>query len=559
MENAKEIGKAFRLGLSFSLGQVFKRNNRIAEDASKWITVHPNGKEAKGRPALIDDRTGEVLGGMGGKFTGKHISAVPKRGKYEQHGAQAVINWSKQPKEPPQDKSKEYTAAEKYKKSASWVKKTQEKYTAEKFQEELDKLGVHKNYELSDPRLANLIQSNYEKRCYAGQKVDPNYGDDVYKTATDPNYRNKEAERIYQKDYSHLEKGEYRLTDEEIKDFKQAIEENNRLRALQTCLSDSVFYTDRSKLRESQFFQELEKEQKKMFNRVETMGYLSETRPETIRRRKEKQEKEKQKEIERQNKLNKYSTIGANLSTPQNQIRGSQDFGKIREQINNSSNSEETLSVLHSNGVIKTPIANVKLLSNDTAKEIAGAYLDVCEKFPFLDKNMVGGEVTRLRDHVYANCHLQDGSVNFSKNVYGDQQTFNASYKRDTEQKWHPAGTDEKGAAYAVTTHELGHALEGRIENFLRDKRLQFESKTSSRKVAVSKVIQKKVLKKLKLDSSRETLKDNLSEYAVTDSYEFFAESVCEYMISKNPRPIAKEVGSILEKIKKGDFSDLID
>ncbi|GAB1824725.1 hypothetical protein [Turicimonas sp. TL08] len=90
MENAKEIGRAFRLGLSFSIGQAFKRNNRIAEDASKWITVHPNGKEAKGRPALIDESTGNILGGMGGKFTGKHISKAKSDKKLNEEHEQRV-------------------------------------------------------------------------------------------------------------------------------------------------------------------------------------------------------------------------------------------------------------------------------------------------------------------------------------------------------------------------------------------------------------------------------------------------------------------------------------
>lgn len=41
---------------------------------------------------LIDSDTGEILGGAGGKFTGRHISAMPKGGKHEQPGAQMVIN-----------------------------------------------------------------------------------------------------------------------------------------------------------------------------------------------------------------------------------------------------------------------------------------------------------------------------------------------------------------------------------------------------------------------------------------------------------------------------------
>jgi len=39
--------------------------NIFAMDADKWITVHPNGSEGKGRPALIDGETGRVKGGRG--------------------------------------------------------------------------------------------------------------------------------------------------------------------------------------------------------------------------------------------------------------------------------------------------------------------------------------------------------------------------------------------------------------------------------------------------------------------------------------------------------------
>lgn len=59
----------------------------LAYDGAKWITVHPNGKgynnngdKIKGRPVLIDEESGEVLGGAGGKFNGKHISEMPQRG-----------------------------------------------------------------------------------------------------------------------------------------------------------------------------------------------------------------------------------------------------------------------------------------------------------------------------------------------------------------------------------------------------------------------------------------------------------------------------------------------
>jgi len=85
----KTLQQAFNAGVAFAIGR-----NRVlmAYDSPEWITVHPNGAEHKGRPALIDSATGEVLGGMGGKFTGRHISAVKQGGKFEQMGAQMNVN-----------------------------------------------------------------------------------------------------------------------------------------------------------------------------------------------------------------------------------------------------------------------------------------------------------------------------------------------------------------------------------------------------------------------------------------------------------------------------------
>ena len=78
---------AFMKGFLFALG---RQKKKLAQDDAKWITIHPNGQGHKGRPTLIDTASGEVLGGMGGKFTGRHISAVKKGG--EQAGAQMNVN-----------------------------------------------------------------------------------------------------------------------------------------------------------------------------------------------------------------------------------------------------------------------------------------------------------------------------------------------------------------------------------------------------------------------------------------------------------------------------------
>jgi len=72
-QTAYMLGKVFKLGMIYAKGKAHK-DHKLALDKAEWITVHPNGKENKGRPALIDSTTGQVLGGMGGKFNGKHIS-----------------------------------------------------------------------------------------------------------------------------------------------------------------------------------------------------------------------------------------------------------------------------------------------------------------------------------------------------------------------------------------------------------------------------------------------------------------------------------------------------
>ena len=74
-ERAEELGRAFALGYVYGQGVL------MAQDEAKWITVHPNGTGAnangdpiKGRPLLIDDETGSILGGMGGKGKGKKLT-----------------------------------------------------------------------------------------------------------------------------------------------------------------------------------------------------------------------------------------------------------------------------------------------------------------------------------------------------------------------------------------------------------------------------------------------------------------------------------------------------
>ena len=56
---------------------VFAQDKAPAKDG--WITVHPNGKENKGQHVEIDDETGGVKKGFGGKFKGQKISEIKSK------------------------------------------------------------------------------------------------------------------------------------------------------------------------------------------------------------------------------------------------------------------------------------------------------------------------------------------------------------------------------------------------------------------------------------------------------------------------------------------------
>ena len=69
-------------------GGVEPEGDPFAQDADKWITVHPNGKDTKGTPAVIGEN-GEVKGGMGGKFNGKDIRDAHGTKEFTSHETNA--------------------------------------------------------------------------------------------------------------------------------------------------------------------------------------------------------------------------------------------------------------------------------------------------------------------------------------------------------------------------------------------------------------------------------------------------------------------------------------
>ena len=67
---------AFDKGLRFGLD-----GEDIVVDAPRWITTHPNGKDAKGQHVQIETKTGEVLCGLGEENKGKTLAEISSKPK----------------------------------------------------------------------------------------------------------------------------------------------------------------------------------------------------------------------------------------------------------------------------------------------------------------------------------------------------------------------------------------------------------------------------------------------------------------------------------------------
>ena len=85
LDTAKRLGRAFKMGMAFAKGRNHVEAANMAMD--RWITIHPFGK---GRNAdfariFINDETGIIETGAGGKFNGKTLKQAFSREKEEEY------------------------------------------------------------------------------------------------------------------------------------------------------------------------------------------------------------------------------------------------------------------------------------------------------------------------------------------------------------------------------------------------------------------------------------------------------------------------------------------
>ena len=525
------------------------------KDGVKWITVKPNGPENKGTPVKLDDRTGEVLAGMGGKFNGRHISAAPRGGRQEQPGAQAVIEWSKAPKAP---QKPQYTGSDKYTKTANLVKSTQKEFTPDSVGKAIKDLNYPYTIDLDNKdQILKELDKEYDHLRSMGYSYGPDEAGKVYERAMSFQAARKHVDDIFERDYGDLTKGEDGLEPDEVEDLKNLYAERLRLSALRQVAEASVWYTDRADFRNSDFYKALVKASSKLGDKVEALAALPSRRPANRQKRQLQQKKKFEAERLKREQKRAMNAFQAQFSKELAKNVKPQ-IAKLNADLASATSTVDVVTALEASGLMNTPTENFNLMSMETARGVGQAYSDICSKFPFLAGNLGKARLAPKGSRTYGECVMSSGSIDLSSGLFrrGKEADFATAFSNDMSTQYHPKGAMSKGAAYAVVSHEWGHALEGRIENLMKASGVDTTEKRKKR-YFISGRIRDKALSNLSLQNDPAIITGALSGYANQDSAEFFAEAVSELLTSPSPRPLAAEVGKILERILKNDFSDL--
>ena len=525
------------------------------KDGVKWITVKPNGPENKGTPVKLDDRTGEVLAGMGGKFNGRHISAAPRGGRQEQPGAQAVIEWSKAPKAP---QKPQYTGSDKYTKTAKLVKSTQKEFTPDSVSKAIKDLNYPYTIDLDNKdQILKELDKEYDRLRSMGYPYGPDEAEKVYERAMSFQAARKRVDDIFERDYGDLTKGEDGLEPDEVEDLKNLYAERLRLSALERVAEASVWYTDRADFRSTDFYKALDKASSKLGDKVDALAALPSRRPANRQKRQLQQKKKFEAERFKREQKRAMNAFQAQFSKELAKNVKPQ-IQKLNSDLASASTSADVVAALDSSGLMNAPTQGLNLMGPDTARSIGQADSDICSKVPFLAGNIGRANCSRLGSSTYGQCSMSRGAIDFNTKYYGrgNEASFAASFSNCIATQFHPQGVMSKGAAYAVASHELGHAIEGRLEKLMKAAGVDTTEKRKKRYFISGRVMDK-ALSNLSLQNDPLVIKKELSDYANTDSAEFFAEAVSEYLCSPSPRPVAAEVGKILERFMKNDFSDL--
>lgn len=198
-----------------------------------------------------------------------------------------------------------------------------------------------------------------------------------------------------------------------------------------------------------------------------------------------------------------------------------------------------------------------------TAKESSRAVVDMIERYPVMKGYMSQMTVGGLSYGTNGSCRtlLPGSPIVISSYDVSHMDEAVKDLKEAVESKHHPANLENVNPIVVTVVHEMGHALDGRMCELIGYDNNSPKIGRASKDNLYSADVRKRALKELGIKQTKDAVKENLSNYANTNAREFFAEAMCEAMLSPNPRPIALKVREIVDNDLKGmglDFDSFV-
>ncbi len=593
-QHAYRIGRAFRLGLAFSIGKGHKRFAGAMDD-DKWITVKPHGEESDDYQHIrIDSDTGEITAGLGGKFNGEHISALPERGKHEQPGAKARIQFSHLSEE---EKRRNVESAEKReqekkaKEQEKEKKKTQKKTSAKK--QDFSDLDQDKTIPLEFAAQKHKIKLNNDLVSKARQEFPDSKirsmvyflkGDDEYEMETSKrkatqSLKEFEDEEGYRKSFDlsgryvyGLSSAKNLLTEDEYDYYKNALYQWNRLTNAYWTIPN-LFANEKTDIGKTAL--ELRKALEDAYKKMDKRYWLMKQTPHEAKEEQDRKDEEKQEAKERREKNKETRNDIKELAEKSIKDRlkqfSSEEWANIKQtakKVGQAKTAQEAENLLKSIGIeveVEEGLRDNDGKPAEYVLPVMSAYASALEKYPVMYDKRLSISYGDSGRTLASTMMRGDVNIKINQAAFENKEWIERKCKESEETGYHPVGSMAKGAAFGVSMHEFGHVLEAVLwktvsdENFERglqraDAFTAWRSVINNGKMGgLSKILQKEINKKLVANGES----TSVSSYATKNSKEWFAEAFSELMASPNPRKPARMLGEAISKIVNGDLSEV--
>lgn len=140
------------------------------------------------------------------------------------------------------------------------------------------------------------------------------------------------------------------------------------------------------------------------------------------------------------------------------------------------------------------------------------------------------------------------GMIHLNASYYGDKAAFEKKFQDGVDKQFHPKGL----TADSVVVHEMGHA----IDTYVSKKCIPAMDYNWGGERVSSRIWNNAIKngKKNNEPVTGKSIREGLSGYAGKNHSEYLAEGFAEFVMSRNPRPLATKIGKDLERyIKKAE------